>query len=252
MNTDPKENNLTYDIFIENILNTRGRFNCGETYHEKHHIIPKCLNGDNSEENLIDLYAKEHFIAHRLLIEKYPNNSKLVYAYSMMAFPKTGDQNRYELTPEEYEEARLLVSKARKEDYKDKTKHPAYGKHPSEEARKKMSMAREGNNNCKGRVLSEATRKKIGDANRNPNEERRQRMSQAQKARATTYGNNSKAKKVIRLSDMKVFDCIKRAWEDFGKYTLQTFGILLQNHRLEDYIYYSAYFTIDEDNDIDN
>lgn len=31
---------LTYKQFIDNILRTRGRFNCGEEYHERHHILP--------------------------------------------------------------------------------------------------------------------------------------------------------------------------------------------------------------------
>lgn len=69
---------ITYQNFINNILNTRGRFNCGKEYHERHHIIPKCLNGTNDKNNLIDLYAKEHFIAHKLLALENPNNIKLV------------------------------------------------------------------------------------------------------------------------------------------------------------------------------
>lgn len=32
---------LTYKQFIDNILQTRGRFNCGEEYHKRHHILPK-------------------------------------------------------------------------------------------------------------------------------------------------------------------------------------------------------------------
>lgn len=36
---------LTYKQFIDNILQTRGRFNCGEEYHEHHHILPKCVGG---------------------------------------------------------------------------------------------------------------------------------------------------------------------------------------------------------------
>lgn len=55
---------MTYDNFIQNILLERGRFNCGNEYHERHHILPKCLGGTDDKENLIDLYAKEHFIAH--------------------------------------------------------------------------------------------------------------------------------------------------------------------------------------------
>lgn len=36
-------------------------------YSETHHIIPKCLGGDDSKDNLVDLTAREHFVAHLLL-----------------------------------------------------------------------------------------------------------------------------------------------------------------------------------------
>ena len=38
-----------------------------EGYFEKHHIIPKSLGGSNSKSNLVNLTAREHFIAHCLL-----------------------------------------------------------------------------------------------------------------------------------------------------------------------------------------
>ena len=31
-----------YQNYIMQILNTRGRFGCGEEYHERHHIVPWC------------------------------------------------------------------------------------------------------------------------------------------------------------------------------------------------------------------
>lgn len=34
---------MTYNEYINNIIDGRGRFNCGEKYHERHHIVPKCL-----------------------------------------------------------------------------------------------------------------------------------------------------------------------------------------------------------------
>lgn len=57
-------------------------------YIEKHHIIPKCLGGNNSEENLVKLTAKEHFLCHMLLCEIYPNEYKLKHALFLMAIGK--------------------------------------------------------------------------------------------------------------------------------------------------------------------
>jgi hypothetical protein len=139
---------VTYKEFIQNILDTRGRFACGEKYHERHHIVPKCMNGGNEEENLIDLFAKEHFIAHKLLAQENPYNYKLVYAYGCMAFVKRNDMERYELTPEEYEGARIVFSEASsiqaKKRFSNPENNPMYGKHHSEETKQKIRESESG------------------------------------------------------------------------------------------------------------
>jgi hypothetical protein len=53
-------------------------------YYESHHIIPKCLGGNNDKSNLILLTAREHFVAHQLLVKIYPNEHRLVFALRMM------------------------------------------------------------------------------------------------------------------------------------------------------------------------
>lgn len=122
----------TYKEFIHNILNTRGRFACGDEYHERHHIVPKCMGGGNEEDNLIDLFAREHYEAHRLLASENPDNRGLVYAWSCMAFVSRNDTQRYQLTAEEYEEVRKAFSKA------------ATGKEMTEETRAKLSIRHTG------------------------------------------------------------------------------------------------------------
>lgn len=147
---------MTYNEFINNILNVRGRFNCGEKYHERHHIIPKCCGGTNDEENLIDLFPKEHFIAHKLLVDENPNNSGLIYAFGCMAWAKNESQERYEVSPEEYEEIKIKFSKIMSENAKIRfskpENNPMYGVH------------RFGDDNPMfGKHHSELSRKKIGE-----------------------------------------------------------------------------------------
>ena len=83
-----RRNYMTYIEFINNILNNRGRFNCGDEYHERHHILPKCMGGTNDNDNLIDLFAREHFEAHKILALENPDNRKLQLAYICMSFVK--------------------------------------------------------------------------------------------------------------------------------------------------------------------
>lgn len=53
-------------------------------YYEKHHIIPKCMGGTDDIQNTVLLTAREHFVAHQLLIKIYPNEYKLVFALRML------------------------------------------------------------------------------------------------------------------------------------------------------------------------
>jgi len=53
-------------------------------YTEQHHILPKCMNGDNNKDNLVLLTAEEHFVAHQLLVKIYPNNENLIFACQLM------------------------------------------------------------------------------------------------------------------------------------------------------------------------
>jgi hypothetical protein len=55
-------------------------------YTERHHIIPRCMGGTDDIINLVNLTAREHFIAHQLLVKIYPENRSLVFAARMMTF----------------------------------------------------------------------------------------------------------------------------------------------------------------------
>ena len=57
-----------YDQIIENAKN---RNIIENKYYEEHHIIPKCLNGTNDDNNLVKLTLREHYVCHKLLAEIY-------------------------------------------------------------------------------------------------------------------------------------------------------------------------------------
>ena len=191
----------SYDDFINNILKTRGRFACENEYHERHHIVPRCLGGTNDEENLIDLFAKEHFIAHKLLAKENPTNDSLIYAWWMMSIVSDENQERYELSPEEYEEAKKVFSNTQRarmlghiesEETKlkksfnatqwwadlsrrDEHRRKLQGRKHSEESIEKMKKAarsrcedsewrKKMSESLRGREVSDATRKLISDA----------------------------------------------------------------------------------------
>jgi hypothetical protein len=65
-----------------------------EGYSEKHHIVPKCMNGTNDTDNLVRLTAREHFIAHLLLAKIY--GGPLYHAAFRMSCYKKYSSKEYE------------------------------------------------------------------------------------------------------------------------------------------------------------
>ena len=81
-------------------------------YKERHHIIPRCLGGTDTIDNIVLLTAKEHFIVHKLLCKIYPDEDKLFFAYRMMAVMKHSKDNErnYYVSAQEFEEIRILAN----------------------------------------------------------------------------------------------------------------------------------------------
>ena len=53
-------------------------------YTERHHIIPKCMGGNDDLINIAHLTPEEHYVAHQLLVKIYNYDQRLVYAANMM------------------------------------------------------------------------------------------------------------------------------------------------------------------------
>ena len=176
--------------------------------------------------NLIDLYAREHFVAHKLLALKFPENKKLVYAWWCMSNGfEAKTQNHYELTPEEYEEVKIALSKA-------KTGIPL-----PKETCNKIRETKIGEKNANyGKPCSEEVKKKISIANKGKHyisEEVKERLRQTNKG-----GNSPKARKVIRLRDNKIYLCAKNAAEE-NNINYKTFTRYCRQHK--DFMYYDEY-----------
>ena len=218
---------MNYKEFIDNILTTRGRFACGDEYKERHHIVPRCMGGTNDKDNLIDLYAREHFEAHRLLALENPDNDDLEYAWWMMCNAKNKKQKRYIVTAEEYEEAKRRIAKTLSKNMAGEGNN-FFGKHHSEEQKKKWSETRKDNVRSEDAIKKQSETCKtvfLGSGNnffgKHHSEEQKKKWSETRKG-----AKNPSAKPICQFDiDFKPIRCwthIKSATSELniGNYSI--------------------------------
>ena len=198
-----------------------------ENFHV-HHILPRCMGGDDSPSNLVKLEIRTHIIAHMLLSCMYPDNFKLLKAATMMTSLKlpNGESKRIS--------SRLAANFAR--EYGEKQK----GKVLSDSTRMKMSLSRKGrevsdstrqkiSKSEKGKIVSEDTIQKIV-LNYNVTQEKRDKLSKVSSSRMKDPNvrrelseklkqrgdlNKTNYRKVIDPSG-KIFDSIKDCADNYS------------------------------------
>lgn len=138
----------TYKEYIARILNSRPNIKNDNIYQERHHITLKSCGGSNEENNLIYLYAQEHYYAHKMLALENPENINMQLAWWRMAqVSGCKNERNYPITPEEYAEARermaqciSIINKGQRTG----ENHHLYGKQRSSEVKAKVSKANKG------------------------------------------------------------------------------------------------------------
>jgi hypothetical protein len=75
---------------IYNEIVERGKNRTLKGYKEVHHIKPRCVGGNNTKANLVELTAREHFLCHWLLTRIHPASHGLRFAAFMMAKKSNG------------------------------------------------------------------------------------------------------------------------------------------------------------------
>lgn len=82
------------------------------TIAEEHHIIPKCIGGPNTKENLVYLSTKQHFVVH-LLLTKMAENSvelrKFGRAFKMMCTSSSDTPGRPSAKTYQIERTKFII-----------------------------------------------------------------------------------------------------------------------------------------------
>ncbi len=158
---------MNYQKIYTNLID-RAISRISEGYVEKHHIVPRCLGGSNSKNNIVALYPEEHYLAHLLLCRLNKGNSKLLYAAMNMtsgAMINNGKRNNkaYGWLRRQYAESMSGDNNPARRDpnLQKEAAKKRVGQKRTEETKAKMSSAQ------KGRTFSEETKLKMAEAAKN-------------------------------------------------------------------------------------
>lgn len=168
-------------------------------YYEKHHIIPKCLGGNNNKENLVLLKPEEHFLAHLLLVKIYPEHPGLTCAVVKLTRKTKNGQRMnnklYSWVRKKHAENVAIL-------HKDK-KCGMHGKVHTEETKRKISLSNQGKDMPKGKnsasfglKRSQETKDKISKA--------RTGVSTGKRTEETKQKMRDKRKLQTKTRDMEI------------------------------------------------
>lgn len=189
-------------------------------YVEKHHIIPKCIGGNNKKDNIVSLTPKEHYVCHRLLCEIYPNETKLKYAFWRMCNVANNEyQNRnYTVSANVYSRIKNEISKLmskKVKNYSEETRK-LIGEKISKKLKGRPSIKKgvstpkhskwmKENNPMKGKTHSDEVKKLLSEINSKPKSEETKR-----KISETLKGNKPGNMTKVVIND-KLYESLSEA-----------------------------------------
>lgn len=203
-------------------------------YVERHHVIPKCLGGNNSKTNIIILTPEEHYVAHQLLVKIYPNNYKLIYAAYRMCFGSKSQARNNRL----YAWLKKKKAKATSEQFKGKKQseyqiqklakirsviflkegNPFYGKKHSEEAKRKISESN------KNRIVTEEVRNRISCAikgSSNPNAKFKPFSVYKNNEQVGLFNYIFECSETLKLLPSGIHSCLNGMYKSYRKFTFK-------------------------------
>lgn len=120
------------------MLVERAKCRSVEGYVERHHVVPRCMGGKDTKDNMVNLTPEEHYTAHLLLMKIFPDNGALARAAIMMCAesPTTPRSNKaYGWVRRHF----AAHSSARMREWHQQNDHPMQGRKHTNAARAKIS-----------------------------------------------------------------------------------------------------------------
>jgi len=83
---------MNYQYHYDKLINRAPKTKPKTGYFERHRIVPGCLGGKYTKDNIAFLTPEEHYVAHQLLVKIYPGNKSLLWAVKVMSWDKYGQR----------------------------------------------------------------------------------------------------------------------------------------------------------------
>lgn len=139
---------MNYERIYNQIIE-RGKQRLLEGYGENHHIIPRCMGGADTQDNIVRLTAREHFICHWLLVRIYPTNVSIKRAAFLMS-----TYRKSKVSARTYQELKEGLTPWNK------------GKPMHINAQKALAVANKGNTYRTGMTHTEETKLKMSESSK--------------------------------------------------------------------------------------
>ena len=202
----------------------------GDEYYEKHHITPKCLGGSNKKDNLILLTAKEHYLAHLLLVEMYDGINKAKLSFALFQMCRKNKFHGRIISSRQFDKAKRIMSencsgingtfygKKHTDEVKELLRKRMVENNPSKngvwnKGRKTNPLSKEHklklSKALNGHIQSEETKKKISDSHKwkNKSKEHRLKLSKALKGQKLSLETKQKMSLAQKGKKQKILIC---------------------------------------------
>ncbi len=193
---------------------------------EFHHILPKCLGGEDSKENLIPLTPREHYLAHLTLWKIYPHENGIALALWAFngAFKKEGFEFQKGLPSKIYQKLKESIDFGASQrgikkspEFCENLRKKRLGKKNSEETKRRIKEHHADVRGIKnanfGKKWSESQKKRASEIKKEyyKDPQNRSKPVLSRKKNGISYKGslNPNAKKVICTTTNEVFDSVK-------------------------------------------
>jgi hypothetical protein len=197
-----------YSTWYFSLVNDRkNRILPNSVYKEKHHIVPKSLGGNDSADNLVKLTAREHYIAHLLLVKMFDGDNKMKMSFALRCMSNFQNKYHQRYTPPSkiYEIARKHAAIASSE---KNTGHPNYNKFHTTETKEKLSIkAKERLSALTPEELSIRTKNSFSSPS-SWTEERKKKISKSHIGKKLSVETRKKmSESKLNMTDEQKFKC---------------------------------------------